>query len=58
MYEEDLVQIHAGSVVSASVFVNQDAPCLVDYLGHVLMLYLISLAPTIFRPHPSTFILW
>lgn len=57
MYAEDLVQIRAGSVVFASVFVKQDVPCLVDYFGHVLMLYLTPLAPTVLRPHPSAFFL-
>lgn len=57
MYAEDLEQIRAGSVVFASVFVKQDVLCLVDYFGHVLMLYLNPLAPTVLRPHPSAFFL-
>ena len=49
MYAEELVQSYADSMVVSSVSVSPE-PCLVDCVGHVLLVYLAPLVPTILQP--------
>ena len=51
VYAEDLAQSYAGSVITASDSVSPYTLYLVDSMGHVLLLSLILLVPTILPPH-------
>ena len=51
-YAEDPVQTYAGSVIAASVSVSPYKPCLVDSVGHVLLVSVTLLASTILPQVP------
>lgn len=46
-YTEDLMQANAGFIIATAVSVSPCEPCLVDSVGHVLLVSLIPLTPTI-----------